>query len=98
MKIEQLLENTTPSNEEVMDSFIDHARTLSRRGQQLLLARMVEIGNNDYGWDLDIPTDDILDPRVLISTIGDLANELEGNEDFNEVVYDFLELDRTNPG
>ena len=91
MKLKPLLESRSISSAEVMDNFMDHAKVMNTRQMRSLLDRMLEIAG--VGLDLS----EIKDPKVLLGMIGNAANKLEDNEEFNEFVISFLELDEVHP-
>ena len=79
------------SSEEIMDNFMDHVQVMDARQMRSLLQHMLKMAN------VGVDVSEINDPKVLVSMIGNTANKLEDNEEFNEFLISFLELDDVHP-
>ena len=77
MKLENLVESDprvggTPSEEEMLNTFMDQVKGMNVRSLQSLTRELVLIAN-ERGLDIDTNPSEVADPRVLLGIIGNFG-------------------------
>ena len=109
MKIQDLVENVdrhrSMSKGEVLDHFFDRIKGFTTNNLQDLARELINIELTGSEFDQNSAKfpdpENIDDPRILISMIGNLSNELSDNEseDFHQLIVQVLGTDEIHsPG